>query len=81
MGSLASMELCMSFKIVQTAESRVAPVTIIGLFLTMCKKVAFQVVMPGEVCVAVRALMPLDRRRGVIPIIYIGQQCRNEWSK
>lgn len=59
MGPLPSVKLGVSFQIVQTAKARITGVTTVRLLLAMGEEVAFQVVMPSEISIAVRAFVSL----------------------
>lgn len=66
MRTLARMQFCMSFEIVQSAEARLARLTDIRLLLAMSEEMAFEVVMSRELGGTVRTAMFL-RGWGSLP--------------
>jgi len=58
----------MSFQVVQSAEARIASVTAIRFLLAMGEEVTLQIMVSGEISIAVRALVSLaGRRPGAVP--------------
>ena len=69
MRPLASMKFCMAFQIMEPPETRIASFTAERLFLAMCKKMALEVMMSGEVSAAIGTLVSLGGRRGIFSSI------------
>jgi thiamine transporter ThiT len=63
MWTFSSVEFRMSFQVVKASETRLAGGTLVGLFLAVRQEVALEVVVSREVGRAVRAFVPLRRRR------------------
>ena len=53
------MQLRMALQIMQAPEPCLAGRALVWLLLAVCEKMTFQIVMAGEICGAVRALVSL----------------------